>query len=107
MDAPVPTSHRRPRRLAPLLSELRNQRLGSFSDCTRRRCSAIHASASALVANALTLAGWVSGIVTSMANAPSPKGITRYVASAWGCVLATGLIFQTVIAGLLSPTPPR
>jgi len=52
--------------------------LGSCSDCTRRRWSAIHASASALVANGLTLAGCLSGILTSTANAPSSIGITRY-----------------------------
>jgi len=45
----VPASHRPPRWLVPLL--LRYQRLGLFSDCIRRRCSAIHASASASVAN--------------------------------------------------------
>src|SRR5215468_6494097 len=63
-----PPSHRPPRRLAPLAPELRNQRLGSFSDCTRRWCSPIHASASASVANGLTLVGWLSGILTSTAN---------------------------------------
>src|SRR5262249_22257196 len=37
------------------LPELRNHRLASFSDWTRRRCSVIHASASASVENGLTL----------------------------------------------------
>src|SRR5262249_44202990 len=52
-----PPSHRPQRRLAPLAPELRNQRLRSFSDCTRRRCSPIHASASASVTNGLTVVG--------------------------------------------------
>jgi len=37
--------------------DLRNPRRNSVWDCTRRRCSVIHASASALVLNMLTLVG--------------------------------------------------
>jgi hypothetical protein len=37
--------------------DLRNPRRDSVWDCTRRRCSVIHASASALVLNVLTLVG--------------------------------------------------
>jgi hypothetical protein len=48
-----PPSHRPPRRLAPLLPELRYQRLGLFPACIRRRCSMIHAWAAASVANVL------------------------------------------------------
>jgi hypothetical protein len=51
----------------PPLAEL----LASLSNCARRRCSAIHASASAAVANGLTVIGWSQGVMTSTENASS------------------------------------
>jgi hypothetical protein len=91
-------SCRRPRHqpvLRDLISTHLDRRQRRVSEGLSLACflwAATHASAAASVAKPLTIVGSVSGMTTSTANVPPLRGVTRYVALAWGCSLSISLI---------------
>ena len=56
---------------------LRNQPVAELCASTRLLCSVIHATASASLANGLTVVGLLSGMLTSTLKSPLGREMTR------------------------------